>query len=109
MMKYFKFMGKTARKIFLAPVRFYQKHISSGLGAHCNYTPSCSQYLVEAVEMHGILKGFILGVARLLRCSKYFMGGPDPVPEQFSFKAIRNAYIAFRRRPFPKSRGQRQK
>jgi len=91
-------MGKIIKAVFLAPVKFYQKIISPAIGKNCIYTPSCSHYMVEAVEKHGVIKGGILGVARILRCSRFFLGGEDPVPEEFSFKNIRTPYIVFKRR-----------
>ncbi len=89
-------------KIFLLPIKGYQKFISPLLGSNCIYEPSCSEYVKIALIKHGIIKGSILGIARLLRCSRFYMGGPDPVPEKFSFKHIRNQRIAFRRHKFRK-------
>lgn len=90
-------------KIFLLPIKGYQKFISPLLGSNCIYEPSCSEYVKTALIKHGIIKGSILGIARLLRCSRFYMGGPDPVPEKFSFKHIRNQRIAFRRHHFKKT------
>jgi putative component of membrane protein insertase Oxa1/YidC/SpoIIIJ protein YidD len=47
---------------------------------------------------HGILKGFIMGFARILRCSRWFYGGDDQVPETWSWKAIKDGYTLFRKR-----------
>lgn len=85
------------RKAFLLPVKAYQKLISPMLGANCIYSPTCSEYFKQAVMLHGIIKGSILGTARILRCSRFYMGGPDPVPEEFSFKYIRERRTIFRR------------
>lgn len=46
----------------------------------CRYTPTCSQYAIEAIEIHGIFKGSLLSVRRILRCNPFFKGGWDPVP-----------------------------
>ena len=87
----------TAKNIFLLPVRFYRKFISPAIGSNCIYEPTCSEYFIESVEKHGIVKGFILGSARLLRCNRFYLGGPDEVPKVFSFKVIRDNRIRFRR------------
>jgi len=46
----------------------------------CRYTPTCSQYTLEAVEKYGSIKGLFLGFKRILRCNPFFPGGEDPVP-----------------------------
>ena len=63
-------------------IRFYQKRISPLFPPKCRYYPTCSQYAIQAVEMHGVLKGSFLAVLRLLRCNPLFPGGYDPVPEK---------------------------
>ena len=50
--------------------------------AMCRYYPTCSQYAVEAITVHGALKGSLLTLRRLLRCNIFFPGGYDPVPPQ---------------------------
>jgi putative membrane protein insertion efficiency factor len=59
---------------------FYKKLISPLLGNTCRFHPSCSDYFLEAVETHGILKGALLGFKRLLRCHPFSRGWIDPVP-----------------------------
>ena len=86
-----------ARKIFLIPVKGYQKLVSPFLGANCIYCPTCSEYFNTSVMRFGIIKGTILGISRILRCSRMYYGGPDEVPQAFSFKHIRDMRIAFRR------------
>mgnify|MGYP002737435098 CR=1 FL=1 len=73
--------------LVLAPVKLYQKYISPLTSPRCRYYPSCSQYFVEAVQTHGVGKGFLLGVARVLRCNPWSRGGVDHVPEKGSWKA----------------------
>ncbi|GLW60497.1 putative membrane protein insertion efficiency factor [Hydrogenophilus thermoluteolus] len=61
-------------------VRGYQYLISPWLGQNCRFTPTCSQYLIEAVERHGVVRGLWLGVKRVGRCHPWHPGGEDPVP-----------------------------
>lgn len=84
------------RKIYLGPVFFYRRFISPAFPASCRYTPTCSNYFIQAVEKHGVIKGTILGGARLCRCNGYFKTGPDPVPDVFRFKGIREDYRNFK-------------
>jgi putative membrane protein insertion efficiency factor len=86
------------RAIYLGPVYLYRKTLSAYMGRDCLYEPTCSAYMIEAVYKHGIFKGTLLGAARILRCNRLFMGGSDPVPPVFSFKAIKNDFIIYRRR-----------
>ena len=66
----------------LALVWVYQKLVSPVLPPACRYYPSCSQYALEAVRLHGPLLGPWLALKRLLRCHPWAEGGPDPVPER---------------------------
>ena len=61
-------------------IRLYQKHLSPHLGAHCRFTPTCSQYTLEAIEVHGAFMGLLFGFYRILRCQPLCKGGYDPVP-----------------------------
>jgi len=61
-------------------IKFYQKFISPMFPPSCRYTPTCSQYTLEAVEKYGSIKGLFLGFKRILRCNPFFPGGEDPVP-----------------------------
>ena len=61
-------------------VRLYQKYISPLLGRNCRFTPTCSQYAIEALEMHGIIKGGVLAAWRIARCNPLGKWGYDPVP-----------------------------
>ncbi|MFA6845377.1 MAG: membrane protein insertion efficiency factor YidD [Sphaerochaetaceae bacterium] len=86
------------REIFLVPVFLYKTLLSPFFSHHvCLYQPTCSTYMITAVRRFGILKGALMGFARLFRCSRYFMGGNDPVPEVWSKKAIKDGYIIFKR------------
>lgn len=90
-------LKRLPRQIFLIPVYLYKGLLSSFGGPCCRYTPSCSTYFVEAVLKHGIFKGTILGFARLFRCSGRYLGGPDPVPDEFSFKEMKEKYRIYRK------------
>ena len=69
------------KRIFLALIRFYQKRISPGLPARCRYTPTCSQYALEAIERYGALRGGWLALRRFLRCHPFSKRDfYDPVP-----------------------------
>lgn len=70
----------TLRRIFILPIRAYQVCISPLLGQCCRFYPSCSQYTLEAIEIHGVLRGIWLGTKRIARCNPFFEGGFDPVP-----------------------------
>lgn len=61
-------------------IQFYRYCISPVLGNHCRYTPSCSQYALEAIEIHGSFKGSYLAIKRILRCNPWGSYGYDPVP-----------------------------
>ncbi len=64
----------------IATIRFYQKFISPLLGSNCRYYPTCSHYMVEAIEKYGIKQGGSMGIKRILRCHPWHKGGLDPVP-----------------------------
>ncbi|MDO4505355.1 MAG: membrane protein insertion efficiency factor YidD [Spirochaetales bacterium] len=61
-------------------IRFYQVCISPFLPDCCRFTPSCSQYALEAIKKHGPFRGLYLAVRRILRCNPFHEGGYDPVP-----------------------------
>lgn len=67
-------------RLLQAPVRFYRRYISPHLGHHCRFVPSCSAYMLEALEVHGAAKGLLLGLWRILRCNPLGKWGFDPVP-----------------------------
>lgn len=63
-------------------IRFYQKYISPRKKPCCRFTPSCSQYAVEAISTYGAFKGIFMAIWRILRCNPFCAGGYDPVPEK---------------------------
>jgi putative membrane protein insertion efficiency factor len=68
------------KKVFIYLIRLYQKVLSPILGAQCRYTPTCSQYAVEALQKYGALKGSWLAFKRILSCNPFGGHGHDPVP-----------------------------
>jgi len=65
---------------FIALVRFYQRFISPLTPPTCRYSPTCSQYTVEALQKHGLLKGGWLALKRIASCNPWGGSGYDPVP-----------------------------
>lgn len=61
-------------------IRFYQIAISPLFPSQCRYTPTCSQYALEAIEKYGFWRGWYLAIRRLLRCHPWGGSGYDPVP-----------------------------
>lgn len=68
------------KKICIAMIRFYQRNISPLTPPACRFTPTCSQYTLEAIEKYGALKGCWLGLKRICRCHPWGGSGYDPVP-----------------------------
>lgn len=66
--------------ILIQIIKLYQKTISPLLGAQCRYTPTCSQYGLEAIKKHGALKGSWLTIKRIVSCNPWGGSGFDPVP-----------------------------
>ncbi|MDD2285603.1 MAG: membrane protein insertion efficiency factor YidD [Paludibacter sp.] len=73
-------MKRVIRHIFLIPVYFYKYAISPLKHPSCRYTPTCSQYAIEAVMKHGILHGGWLAIKRIMSCHPWGGNGYDPVP-----------------------------
>ena len=71
------------KTLLIKLIRFYQKNISprKGVGC-CRFTPTYSAYAIEAIRIHGSLKGVFLAVKRILRCHPLCRGGYDPVPQK---------------------------
>jgi putative membrane protein insertion efficiency factor len=81
---------RALRAITLAPLHFYMRFVSPLLPRRCKYLPTCSDYALQAVRTHGLMRGAVLAGWRLLRCNPWSHGGYDPVSDQtlFASKAV---------------------
>ncbi len=70
------------KRAALGAIRWYQRHVSPGVGPACRFQPTCSHYAYEAIEQYGALRGTAMGAWRILRCNPLNDGGYDPVPER---------------------------
>lgn len=68
------------KHLLIAMIRFYQRHISPLTPPACRYTPTCSQYTLEAIQKYGAIRGSWLGLRRICRCHPWGGSGYDPVP-----------------------------
>lgn len=75
--------------VLIVPIRFYQRYISPLTPPACRFTPTCSQYAIEAIQEHGALKGSWLAVRRILRCHPWGGSGYDPVPKRQDKKNLK--------------------
>jgi uncharacterized protein len=66
-------------QLALIILRIYKRWISPGLPSTCRFHPTCSEYMMEAIERYGALRGIGMGFRRLLRCHPFHEGGFDPV------------------------------
>lgn len=87
MLEFLKYFSKIPERVIINIIKFYQKTISPDHGVFkhkhpygfCRFTPSCSQYGLEAITKYGILKGGIKTVWRIIRCNPFNKGGYDPL------------------------------
>ncbi len=78
------------KRLSLGLIRLYQQTISQVTPHSCRFTPTCSQYTLEAITRFGVLKGIWLGTKRLARCHPFNRGGYDPVIPMLPDKAGMN-------------------
>jgi putative membrane protein insertion efficiency factor len=71
--------GEVVKRCSISCIKIYQKIVSPLFPPSCIYSPTCSQYAIEAVGKHGILKGGWMAARRILRCTPFHNGGFDPV------------------------------
>jgi putative membrane protein insertion efficiency factor len=79
-MKLYRVLRNILIQIIILPIRFYQLAISPLMPASCRHLPTCSQYAIEALRVHGIFKGSWLAFRRIIRCHPWGTHGFDPVP-----------------------------
>ena len=68
--------------VILAPIYGYRFGLSPLLGVNCRFSPSCSAYAIEAIQLHGPIKGGYLAAKRISKCHPWGGSGVDPVPKQ---------------------------
>ncbi|MBQ9311452.1 MAG: membrane protein insertion efficiency factor YidD [Bacteroidales bacterium] len=76
----FKFFSKALQYLFILLINFYRNFISPHTPPSCRFTPTCSQYALEAIKKYGPFKGFWLSFKRILRCNPWGGSGYDPIP-----------------------------
>ena len=69
-------------KLLVGCIRLYQRWLSPWLGQNCRFYPSCSQYAIDALRVHGVVFGLLYATWRILRCNPLCEGGHDPVSEK---------------------------
>ena len=67
------------KTLFIAIIRLYRYMLSPLFPASCRFTPTCSEYAIDAITKYGVLRGAMLAVRRILRCNPFHEGGFDPV------------------------------
>ncbi len=72
--------GAPVRVLLIGVILLYRATLSGWVGGQCRFAPSCSQYALEAIRIHGALRGSVLASWRILRCGPFTDGGFDPVP-----------------------------
>lgn len=78
------------KKLFIWPIRLYQILISPLLGKNCRFEPTCSSYMMQAIEEWGPIKGLYLGIRRIAKCHPWGPHGHDPVPLKKDHHRISN-------------------
>ena len=74
------------KRLMIWLIRGYKRFISPLLGDNCRFYPTCSVYAMQALEVHGVFKGKLLAIWRILRCNPFGKGGVDPVPPKGRWK-----------------------
>ena len=76
--------------ILITVIKVYRFFLSPLMGATCRFHPTCSAYMIEALEKHGAMQGALLGIKRVLKCHPFHKGHfDDPVPEGRQFKPLK--------------------
>lgn len=74
------------KRLLIGLVKGYQHYISPLTPPSCRYYPTCSHYMIQAIEQHGVIKGTTMGLTRIMRCHPFTDGGFDTVPDYFTVK-----------------------
>ena len=82
------------RRWLMLPVHAYRFLFSPWVGQACRFEPSCSRYMLQALERHGALGGLALGSWRILRCHPGCDGGCDPVPDNPPWRGLFTRHVA---------------
>jgi len=83
------FIRKVITWLLIGLIKLYQYLISPLMHDACRYTPTCSKYSVEALKTHGVIKGLILSVWRILSCNPWGGHGYDPVPPKGHWRKVK--------------------
>ncbi|MCX7954246.1 MAG: membrane protein insertion efficiency factor YidD [Bacteroidales bacterium] len=75
-----KFINKFIANCFIYIIKFYRIFLSPLMPNSCRFTPTCSQYSIEAIKKYGVMKGLYLSIKRIIRCNPWGGSGYDPVP-----------------------------
>ena len=79
-------------KIFIYPlifiIKIYQIIISPLIGQNCRYLPTCSEYAIESLKLHGLLRGSLFAIKRILKCHPFGGHGFDPIPKRKQNKVL---------------------
>ncbi|MBO4391895.1 MAG: membrane protein insertion efficiency factor YidD [Clostridia bacterium] len=75
-------LSRIPARTAIALIKIYRNNISPFTPPCCRFTPTCSEYAIEAFRIHGFIRGFFLTLWRILRCNPFSRGGYDPVPEK---------------------------
>ena len=81
--KLLKNINYLTRKLIIAAIKGYQLIISPLFPPACRFYPTCSNYSIQAIEKHGLTKGLLFSLWRVLRCNPFNKGGYDPLNEMF--------------------------
>ncbi len=73
-------MSSVFLRVLILMIRLYQVTISPFIGKNCRFLPTCSDYAIESLKLHGFFKGIYLGIRRILKCHPFHSGGVDEVP-----------------------------
>lgn len=74
------------RQFLIGFIKVYRLVLSPFIGQHCRFTPTCSEYAMQAIDEHGSVRGSWLAIRRLSRCHPFHAGGWDPVPQKEDIK-----------------------